>query len=292
MDRGGPELRDLTAGNRNVPPAARVIASGQEWSICEYTCRAGPENRPFEERHDGVTIAAVVEGSFTYRTDSGRALLHPGALLLGNHGKCFECGHDHSRGDRCIAFHFAPELFAEISASVAGTSRYQFPAATLPVAKHLTPIVAGLESLAQGASLLGVEETVSHVGETVVATLSGHPSSHARMSAREERRTADVVRFIEDHAAEPLDLGALAGISGSSKYHFLRAFRRAVGMTPYQFLLAIRIRRAALRLACTSETVASIAFGAGFGDLSTFNRRFRDLFGMSPSAYRRRGSAT
>jgi AraC family transcriptional regulator len=94
----------------------------------------------------------------------------------------------------------------------------------------------------------------------------------------------DVVRFIEDYAAEPLDLGALAGISGSSKYHFLRA----VGMTPYQFLLTIGIPRAALRLACTSETVASIAFGAGFGNLSTFNRRFRDPFGMSPLAYRRR----
>jgi AraC family transcriptional regulator len=290
MDRGSSEVRDLATGNRHVPPAARVIARGQEWSICEYICHAGPGDRPFEERHDGVTIAAVVEGSFAYKTDSGRALLHPGALLFGNHGKCFECGHEHSRGDRCIAFHFAPEFFAEMSASVAGTSRYEFPAAMLPVAKHLTPIVAGVESLAQGASLLGVEETVSRVGETVLATLSGHISSHVRMSTREERRMADVVRFIEDHAAEPLDLGALAEISGASKYHFVRAFRRAVGMTPYQFLLTIRIRRAALRLACTSETVASIAFGAGFGDLSTFNRRFRDLFGMSPLAYRRRGS--
>lgn len=101
---------------------------------------------------------------------------------------------------------------------------------------------------------------------------------------------ADVVHFIEDHAAEPLDLDALAGISGSSKYHFLRTFRRTVGMTPYQFVLTIRIRRAALRLVRTSETVASIAFEAGFGDLSTFNKRFRELFGMSPSAYRRRGS--
>jgi AraC family transcriptional regulator len=290
MNRGSLERHDVVGGNRNVPPAARVIASGRDWSVCEYTCDAGPDDRPFEERHDRTTIAAVVEGSFTYRSDSGRALLHPGALLFGNHGKCFQCGHEHSRGDRCVAFHFAPELFAEISASVAGTSRYEFPAATLPVAKHLTSIIAGAETLAHGASLLGVEETVSRVGETVVATLSGHVPSHARMSAREERRMADVVHFIEDHAAEPLDLDALAGISGASKYHFLRTFRRAVGMTPYQFVLTIRIRRAALRLVRTSETVASIAFDAGFGDLSTFNKRFRELFGVSPSAYRRHGS--
>ena len=289
MDRASPAIRDLAAGNRSVPPAARAIAGGLEWSVCEYTCHAGPDDRPFEEQHDRVTIAAVVEGSFTYRTDSGRALLHPGALLFGNHGKCFECGHEHSRGDRCIAFHFSPGLFAEISASAAGTSRYEFPAAALPVARQLTPIVAGVETLAHGALLLGVEEAVSRIGKTVVATLSGYAPSPIRISGREERRIVDVVHFIEDHAAEPLDLGTLAGIAGSSKYHFLRSFRRTVGMTPYQFLLTIRIRRAALRLVRTSETVASIAFEAGFGDLSTFNKRFRDLFGVSPSAYRRRG---
>ena len=35
----------------------------------------------------------------------------PGSLLLGNEGACFECGHQHSRGDRCLAFHFSPEVF-------------------------------------------------------------------------------------------------------------------------------------------------------------------------------------
>jgi transcriptional regulator GlxA family with amidase domain len=109
------------------------------------------------------------------------------------------------------------------------------------------------------------------------------------VSAREERRIVDILRFIEAQAAEPIDLGELAEMAGVSKYHFLRIFRRAVGMTPYQFVLMVRMRRAAFRLVSTSETVASIAFGAGFGDLSTFNNRFRELFGMSPRAYRKRG---
>ncbi len=95
---------------------------------------------------------------------------------------------------------------------------------------------------------------------------------------------------MEEHAAEPLDLDALAGIAGVRKYHFLRSFRRTVGMTPYRFLLTIRIRRAAFRLVSTLDTVASIAFEAGFGDLSTFNSRFRELSGISPLAHRRRYS--
>jgi AraC-like DNA-binding protein len=46
-----------------------------------------------------------------------------------------------------------------------------------------------------------------------------------------------------------------------------------------------------VRLATTAEPVSAIAFGTGFGDLSTFNARFRDAFGLSPTAYRRQQRA-
>ena len=71
----------------------RTLAAGDGWSLHEIVCRAGPSDRPFEERHDGFSVSAVVGGNFTYRSDGGRQLLYPGALLLGNNGSCFECGH-------------------------------------------------------------------------------------------------------------------------------------------------------------------------------------------------------
>src|SRR6266481_7246066 len=135
---------DLPTDTERSRPAGRLIAGGKDWAMSEFVCRAGPHDRPFEERHDYVAIAAVIDGSFTYRTDSGRALLYPGSFLLGNFGACFECGHDHSTGDRCISIHFSPEYFAEISATAAGSSRYTFPAATLPVAKKFTSAIVGL----------------------------------------------------------------------------------------------------------------------------------------------------
>lgn len=291
MARWNPDAADTEAEGQSAAPVVRAIASGQDWSIHDYTCHAGPRDRPFEERHDGATIAAVVAGSFTYRSDSGRALLCPGAFLLGNAGKCFECGHDHSTGDRCIAFNFSPALFAEISACAAGTSRFVFPAATLPVSRHLTALVAKTECLGSGVPPDAAGEVAAHVAETVIAAMSGHVTRLAHISRRDERRIADVLKHIEAHASDPLELDTLADLVCMSKYHFLRVFRRAVGMTPYQFLLSVRMRRAAVRLTGTSESVATIAFDAGFGDLSTFNHRFRDLFGMNPGAYRRQGVA-
>src|SRR5271157_3579587 len=82
-----------------------LLASGPGWRVKDVTCSAGPHDRPFEEQHDLVCVAAVTRGTFQYRTPNGRATLVPGALMLGNPGACFECGHKHGVGDRCLSFH-------------------------------------------------------------------------------------------------------------------------------------------------------------------------------------------
>ena len=94
-----------------------LLASGPGWRVEDVVCSAGPHDRPFEEQHDLVCVAAVTQGTFQYRTPDGRATLVPGALMLGNPGARFECGHEHGVGDRCLSFHFDPEFFEEIVAS-------------------------------------------------------------------------------------------------------------------------------------------------------------------------------
>lgn len=105
-------------------------------------------------------------------------------------------------------------------------------------------------------------------------------------SPRDQRRITETLRRIEAQADEPLSLATLAGSVAMSPYHFLRTFRQVVGMTPHQFVLRTRMHRAAVRLQRTDDAVSSIAFAAGFNDLSTFNHRFRRVMGTSPSAYR------
>src|SRR6187397_77929 len=64
--------------------AARRLAAGARWCVEDVVCTCTPDDRPFEEQHAGVAIAIVVAGTFQYRTPSGRALMTPGSLLLGN----------------------------------------------------------------------------------------------------------------------------------------------------------------------------------------------------------------
>ena len=131
-----------------------------------------------------------------------------------------------------------------------------------------------------------MEEAMTALVATVLSTASGHVATATRATSRVERRIAEVVRNMDEHADAPHSLGALAAAAGLSRFHFLRTFRHTIGMSPHQYLLTLRMRRVATRLIETPDAVSAIALDAGFNDLSTFNRRFRRLFGVSPLQYR------
>ncbi len=271
-----------------LAPAVRPIAQGRDWSMAEYICHAGPGDRAFEEQHAAFTIAAVASGSFRYRADTGTSLLHPGAVLLGNAGTCFECGHDHSRGDHCIALHVGPDYFAEVAASAGGTMRYRFRMAMLPAGAASLPWLVRLQTGIARADPCETEEAVTQLLERVITASSGATPTPQRISASDEQRISASLQTLERDFAGAISLDQLAGAAAMSKYHYLRTFRRIVGSTPYQYLLWLRLWHAALRLARSATPVLDIVFDAGFGDFSTFITRFRRQFGMSPSRYRAR----
>ena len=120
----------------------------------------------------------------------------------------------------------------------------------------------------------------------VMATLAEVAPSSNSPSPRDIARVTDVIRHIETSADERLSIAGLARQAGLSAYHFLRMFRQLVGMTPHQYVLRTRLHRAAMLLRGSDRSISEIALEAGFEDLSTFNRRFRRVMGVTPGVYR------
>jgi len=266
-----------------------TLASGPGWRVRDVVCTAGPHDRPFEERHASVCMAAVTHGTFRYRSSQGAALLAPGAVLLGNHGHCFECGHEHGIGDRCVSVHLAPELWEDIVAAVPGAHTAAFSLARLPPLPSLEPLIAALAAGCRDRDAAELEELALAFAGAVAATQRVAGRTRRAASPRVERRISDVVRRIERDAQDisaRCSLAALAREASMSPYHFLRVFRRIVGLTPHQYVLRMRMHRTAVRLRRSSDPISTIAFDAGFNDLSTFNRRFRRIMGASPSTFR------
>src|SRR5262245_14878232 len=266
--------------------SVQSLASGSGWSVCDVVCDHGPRDRAFVEEHAETTIATVMRGSFQYRTQAGSAMLVPGALLLGNAGSCFECGHEHAQGDRCLAFHFTPAFVETIAEGVPGVRTAEFSCPSVPPASELIGLFAEAETVRDDRDVAALEEMATRFIGAVLTITADSATSASRPSVRDERRITIVVRRIEAQADEPLGLSALAGEAAMSPYHFLRTFRLVTGMTPHQYVLHRRLLRAARRLRGSADPVAMIAFEAGFNDLATFNRRFRRLIGVTPSIFR------
>lgn len=267
---------------------SRLLASGPGWRVLDVHCTAGPGDAVFEERHGAVCLAAVVAGSFQYRSPAGRALLAPGAVLLGNEGQCFECGHEHGRGDRCLSVQFDGACWRGIVAAVPGARRDTFALPRLPPLPGLLRYVGGLRTAGEAEA---VEELAFGFAGAAVEALADSPVAAARVGAREERRISEAVRRIELRLAEPLPLSRLAAEAAMSPCHFLRSFTRVVGTTPHRFVLRARLEQAARLLRRTDAPVATVALEAGFGDLSGFHGSFRRWLGVSPGAWRARRNA-
>jgi AraC family transcriptional regulator len=280
-------LADRALSGRPGDAVAHPISSGHGWRVKDVVCDAGPNDAPFEEKNDYVSIAVVVAGAFKYRSARGSAVLSPGSLLLGSVDESFECSHEHGSGDRCVSFNYEPAFFESLAAdSVGKAASLKFPVHRLPVTPALIPLTAEAQFGLHRPGLVNFEELAVELAGKALAALSAEADSMKRPAIRDERRIATAIRFIELHFKRALSIEELSALVGISPYHFLRTFKQVAGLTPHQFILRRRLREAALRLRTTTEPVLDIALDAGFGDLSNFNHTFRASFGTTPTNYR------
>jgi AraC-like DNA-binding protein len=267
----------------------RTLAAGRGWSVTDVLCTFGPRDRPFEERHAGVCIAMVVAGAFGYRAAAGRELLTPGSLLLGNAGECFECGHRHAPGDRCVSFHFEPEYFAQLAAEAGfAHSETTFRHARMPPLRAFSGLIARACGGATDAAAEPAWDGLAvELATTTLQTTQAHAKRRAAAApASAWSRVTQTVRLIDETPDAPHTLASLAQLCGLSDFYFLRTFERVTGVTPHQYVLRARLRHAALRVAGEDTKIVDIALDSGFNDVSNFNHAFRAEFGMSPRAWR------
>lgn len=114
--------------------------------------------------------------------------------------------------------------------------------------------------------------------------INSHLSDNREYTARINR----VLDHIELHIDQPFTLSELAGIANFSKFHFSRIFQSMTSESPFQFILRVRLQKAATYL-CNNPSlnISEIAYRSGFSDISVFSRNFKGMFGFSPTGYRK-----
>src|ERR1700704_6870500 len=92
--------------------------------------------------------------------------------------------------------------------------------------------------------------------------------------------------YIESHLAEELTLDEIAGVAGISRFHMVRAFAAATGLSVMRYVRVRRLSEAARALAGGAPDILTVALDADYGSHEAFTRAFRDHFGVTPEAVR------
>jgi AraC family transcriptional regulator len=257
-----------------------TLHEGRSLCVYRFSCGAGPADRPFAEVHERHSLSYVRRGSFGCRTLGAEHELAPGALLVGHPGQEYVATHEHyGAGDECLSVKLSPEL----AQSLAG--RDQWSAARLPPLAALTVLGALLDAAARGRVGVAVDEAALLLA-CKFAELANAPAAPCNVTPAARRRAVAAALWLEAQAAEPVTLEDAAREAGLSPFHFLRVFAAVHGVTPHQYVLRMRLARAAKLLAEESLPVTEVALQAGFADLSNFVRTFGRAAGMTPSEFR------
>jgi AraC-like DNA-binding protein len=263
--------------------AVRPVLQHQVLSVYDYRCTAGPGDAPYPELHESYSLSYVRRGSFGYRARGSAHDLVAGSFVVGRPGNEYVCTHDHhAGGDECLSFQPSPELIESI-----GDGGQAWQAGCLPPLPELAVLGELGQAAAAGATDIGLDEVGHLLIARFLALAAGRAEPGRGSTSRDRRRAVDTALWIDANAHEPIDLALAAAHAGSSPYHFLRIFRAALGVTPHQYLVRCRLRRAAALLAEEERSITDVAYDAGFADLSNFVRTFHRAAGVSPRAFRK-----
>lgn len=158
--------------------------------------------------------------------------------------------------------------------SCAGASASYLVQAVRMVERFAGPTVAALTARTM---LIDVSQT----GQSALLPLQAEAEHGDALIARAQH-------WLRQHLAEPVRLAAVAEVLAISERSLIRRFNRVLGATPIAYLKTLRIEAAKVLLDTSNLGVEEISRQVGYQDTSSFTRLFREMAGLTPSAYRNR----
>ncbi|MBP6562952.1 MAG: AraC family transcriptional regulator [Neisseriaceae bacterium] len=236
--------------------------------------------------HETYCIAVIEEGAQRFSRTGQQHVAPKGDLLIVNAEDVHatdEVKADEGWGYQAI--YPLPSLLKTLSAGVCSE------AGTQPWFSQAVLHDPALAQQFRWAFLLQGQEKNTLLKETALSTaLVQLMLRHARFVSAQpllpisQQAVLRVQEYLHVDPTRDVSLTELAELAQLSPWHFLRQFKRVVGMTPHAYLLQLRIRcaRAALQ---AGKPIALVAQQCGFTDQSHLNRHFKKTVGVTPGAF-------
>ncbi|MBL9155246.1 MAG: helix-turn-helix domain-containing protein [Verrucomicrobiales bacterium] len=151
-------------------------------------------------------------------------------------------------------------------------------------------IILGMRDLGELERLFELFRLLRLFAESSERRVLASPAYAPSLRERDITRLDRVVRHLHAEMARLIRLETVARVAGLTPKSFCRFFRANTGKTLVEYVNAMRVGEACRLLVETGRPVTEIAFAVGFNNLSNFNRRFRELKGLSPREFRLRAA--
>ena len=241
-------------------------------------------------QHDFLEIAVVVSGKALHRTIHGVTTVTAGDVFVLRPGDWH--AYEACRALRLANCNLGLDLLAGPLAWLHNDPRLG-PLVLGPATIHLAQpaLERALAVLERIVALQadGIEHRrIDLIGELLLffAELGRGVTSTPGHGQAPHAAVAQVIALLTSDIANDWALDALAETTALNPSYLVRLFRKHTGLSPMAWLARARGERAAILLLTTEAAIADIGARVGWPDPTNFSRRFRSLFGQTPSAYR------
>ena len=146
--------------------------------------------------------------------------------------------------------------------------------------KKLQGTNSGLRRMLQLIDLLNLLSE-DEDAQPIASITYAEPVKYKKMDRLER-----VLNYLEAHWQKSIPLAEISKVAALHPQSMSRFFRQHLGMSFQEYLIQLRISRAARLLLESDRTVVDIAFDCGFNNLANFNRHFQSIYKQTPSHYR------
>lgn len=281
---------------RALTPAQPIFRQRDRGSADRFRAEPGADWGTLGIPASGAGRAELLHVVRTRRATLRHAFYGPGAqvgrhthrlpeLVYGVGGPCFETGSVTTISKRRLTYH---------PAGYSHALRYCGPTHVLAIElADFEPDTLPAETVALPATLYGAiwrmldqilrDEPPDRIDETVCGLATG-----LRAAARQRPSwLPGVVDRIHDNWNKPPSSAALAAMAGVSTTYLCRSFKRAMGVTPQQYGLLLRLDKARALLWGTALPIPDVAAETGFADQSHLTRSLTMLSNQTPLRLRR-----
>ncbi len=240
--------------------------------------------------HEFEKLVLVAEGSGSYTIEGRRYLLGPGDIVLvrdhAAHFTAFPAGRLYER----IIFYISRDFLSSVRSERTDLLAV-FGSQSSPVLRPGKAQVQRLLRLAReceeelknpafGADLLARAALIRLLTELERLKEEGEGEAVRPYPVRDDK-ILKLLRYLDEHAAEPLSAEALSERFYISKYHMMRRFKEETGTSIHQYLNARRLQLARDAIGA-GMPAGEACFSCGFGSYSAFARAYVKYFGCPP----------